>query len=133
MDKDEMKDIVKSGTEKIGEKTKEFGKKAGESAKKVGIWLGDKLKKGIAWGGAEIKAAPVRVEKITAAKRKKDALESLGKIAFEGLDNDSDVTLSVNDENVESLVQEIRSSDKIIADCEAKLAAIHSDEEDVQS
>ncbi len=133
MNKEEMKDKFKAGAEKAGETAKEFGKRAGESAKKVGKWLGEKIKKGMAWGEAEIKVASVRVEKGNAKKRRKSALESLGKTVFESFSDNTNITLSVYDESISSIMEEIRTCDKIIADCDEKLAAAHVKDEDKEN
>ncbi len=116
MDKSELKDKIKDGAGKVG-----------EAAKKGGLWIAEKFKQGAAWTGAEMRAASIRADKKNAQNKKKEILEKLGQMMYENLidKHHGDVVDVDADEDVMSMIYEVREWNKVIAECDEKLSHIH--------
>ncbi|MBR6198910.1 MAG: hypothetical protein IKQ61_01455 [Spirochaetales bacterium] len=115
----EMKEKFKEGAKKAGEKAKEIGKKAGEAGKK-----------GLKWLGNEAKVVPVRIEKKNAETKRQKAMEMLGEMMFEILNNNPNQTDLIIDDDIRNILKEIRYCDETIDECDKKLKMTHIGEDE---
>ena len=115
----EMKEKFKEGAKKAGEKAKEMGKKAGEAGKK-----------GLKWLGNEAKVVPVRIEKKNAETKRQKAMEMLGEMMFEILNNNPNQTDLIIDDDIRNILKEIRYCDETIDECDKKLKMTHIGEDE---